>query len=266
MTETAIDRAWAAAEAPDAGDAEAARFWEVFAGAELHLVIDPASLDEDGPPKPLTFPVEGAETALVFDTEARMAAFMEEGAAHLTLSGRAVVAMFAGTGAQLGLNLGDAPSATVLPASALDWASAALGQPIEAETAADAALAAPRGATPDLLQRIDARLAGMAAAVAEAWLCGLGAGRPGEAAPLILCVALRTPEAERPVVAALAETARFAGGERAAFDIAVIGAEDPRMAAARKVGLGFEPADPAQEVSVAPVAPGGDPSKPPKLR
>lgn len=263
---TPIDAAWAATEAPGAGDAETARFWEVFSGAELHLVIDPNSLEGDGPPRPLTFPVEGAETALVFDTEARMAGFMEEGAAHLTLSGRAVVAMFAGTGAQVGLNLGDAPSATVLPAAALDWAASALRQPIETETAGAASLTVPRGATPDLLQRLDARIAGMGAAVAEAWLCGFGSARRGQASPLLLCVGLREREAERSVVAALAETARFAGGEKAAFDIAVVGRDDPRMAAARKVGLGFEPADPSETGRVEPVAPGSDPANPPKLR
>ncbi|MEO1611403.1 MAG: hypothetical protein AAFU55_03460, partial [Pseudomonadota bacterium] len=46
-------------------------------------------------------------------------------------------------------------------------AGQALRQPIEADTAADAALSVPRGAMPDLLARLDARLAGMGAAVAE---------------------------------------------------------------------------------------------------
>ena len=95
MTETALstplDEAWLATDAPGAGDAAMARFWEVFAAAELHLLIDPSSLDGDGTPAPLLFPVEQVETALVFDTASRMAAFMEQGAAHLTLSGRAVI-------------------------------------------------------------------------------------------------------------------------------------------------------------------------------
>lgn len=267
MTETPLDTAWVATEAPGAGDAEMARFWEVFAGAELHLVIDPASLEGEGTPQPVTFPVEGTDTALVFDTEARMAAFMEDGAAHLTLSGRAVVDMFAGKDAQLGLNLGEAPSATILPKPALAWAAQALRQPIEADTAADAALSVPRGAMPDLLARLDARLAGMGAAVSEAWLCGLGtSARRGQMQPLVLCVALRTPQAEQSVVSALAETARFAGGDKAAFDIAVMGPSDPRLEAARKVGLGFEPQNPADGERVEPIAPGSDPGKPPKLR
>ncbi|MEM7525902.1 MAG: SseB family protein [Pseudomonadota bacterium] len=258
---TALDDAWATTEAPGAGDAEMARFYDVFAATELHLLIDPASMEGDATPQPLLFPVEGTDTALVFDTEDRMASFMEDGAAHLTLSGRAVVGMFAGRGVQIGVNLGDAPSATVLPTAAVDWAAEALRQPIEAAeaNAAEMTLTVPRGVLPDLMMRLDGKLSAMSAAVAEAWLCGLGSGRR---AGLILCVSLRTPRAEQAVVSALAETARFAGGDRAAFDIAVLTRDDPRLVAARKVGLGFEPADP-EEAERRAAAP--DPTQPPKF-
>ena len=82
----------------------------------------------------------------------------------------------------------------------------------------------------------------------------------------MLCVALRTPHAEQSVVAALAETARFAGGDAAAFDIAVLSPKDPRLDAARKVGLGFEPQNPEDLLTVERAAPGMDPDSPPKLR
>ena len=266
MTETPLDRAWSATESPTAGDAEMARFYDTFAAAELHLLVDQASIEGDGVPQPLTFPVDGVDTALVFDTAERMASFTEDGAAHLTLSGRAVIEMFAGSAAQLGVNLGDAPSVTILPPSALAWAADALRQPIEADTTAEATLTVPRGAMPTLLMQIDAKLAGMGGGVAEAWLCGLGAGGGrGRPAPLILCVVLRAAEAETAVVSALAETARFAGGERAAYDIAVMGPGDPRLEAARKVGLGFEPARPEVE-RADPAPPGSDPKTPPRLR
>ena len=48
MSDTPIDAAWAATEAPGAGDAETARFWEVFAGAELHRVDEDAYHDVIG--------------------------------------------------------------------------------------------------------------------------------------------------------------------------------------------------------------------------
>lgn len=261
---SALDRAWAAAEAPGAGDAEMARYYECFAAAELFMPVEPDSLEGDGPPRPALFALESGDTALVFDREARLAAFMGGdggdggGAAHLTLSGRAAIAMFAGRGVGLAVNLGEAPSATVLPADAVDWAAAALSQPIEAEEGREILLRAPRGAAPDLLTRLDARLSAMGGEVKEAWLCGLG-GREGG---LVLCVALRVAEAERGVVGALAETARFAGGDAPAFDIAVMAASDPRLAAARKAGLGFEPGAPES----ARPGPGGDPAQPPKLR
>lgn len=258
MTETLLtplDRAWAAAEAPGAGDAGMARYYDVLAAAELFLAIDPATLD-GAAQAPVLFTVEGVETALVFDTEWRIAAFMGDGSAHLALSGRAVVAMFAGKGVQIGVNLGHAPSATILPAAAVDWAAEALRQPIEAEAGGAMVLTRPGGATPDLLARIDAKLAGIGSVLAEAWLCGTGT--EGD---LTLCITLREAEAERAVVAALAETARFAGGERAAFDIAVLRAGDPRLAGARRTGLGFEIAAPPEAGRQGP-----DPSLPPKLR
>lgn len=265
--ETPLDRAWETANTELAGDAEMARFYDIFAATELFLLIDPDTLADGKTPKPLTFPVEGAETALVFDTEARLAGFMEDGAAHLTMSGRAVISMFKGTGAQLGLNLGDAPSATILPAQAIDWASEALTQPIETTEIGDAVLTVPRAVMPDLLQALDGKLAGMGAVVSEAWLCGLGAsaGR-GKPQPMVLCVCLRERAAEQSVVSALAETARFTGGDAPAYDIAVLPEGDAKMEAARKVGLGFEPQNPEAVMQAEPVAPGMDPDKPPKLR
>lgn len=265
--ETPLDRAWRTATAPLAGDAEMARFYDIFAATELFLLIDPDTLEDGRTPKPLTFPVEDVETALVFDTEARLAAFMEDGAAHLTLSGRAVITMFKGAGAQLGLNLGDAPSAAILPAAAIDWAAEALAQPIETTEIGDAVLTVPRAVMPDLLQALDGKLAGMGAVLSEAWLCGLGAsaGR-GKPQPMVLCVCLREARAEQSVVTALAETARFTGGDAPAYDIAVLAADDPRMDAARKVGLGFEPQNPEDVMRAEPAAPGMDPAKPPKLR
>ena len=265
--ETPLDRAWETANSALAGDAEMARFYDIFAATELFLLIDPDTLTDGAAPKPLTFPVEGAETALIFDTEARLAGFMEDGAAHLTMSGRAVIAMFKGTGAQLGLNLGDAPSATILPSEAISWAAEALAQPIETTEIGDAVLTVPRAVMPDLLQALDGKLAGMGTVVSEAWLCGLGAsaGR-GKPQPMVLCVCLRERQAEQSVVSALAETARFTGGDASAFDIAVLPADDAKMNAARKVGLGFEPQNPEETMRAEPAAPGMDPDKPPKLR
>lgn len=264
MTETALDRAWAAAEA---GEGAMARYYDVFAATEFFLMVEPETLEGDGPPRPVLFEVEGVATALIFDTEARLADFAEGAAAHLTLSGRAVAEMFAGKGAQLGVNLGDAPSATILPAEAVDWAAAAFRQPIEQDAEAGLALTVPRGASPHVFAALDAKLAGLGAEVAEAWLCGLGGAgataKRGEE-PLILCLRLRAAFAESGVVAALAETARFAGGDRPAFDIAVLAEGDPRLAQARRVGLGFEPAAPSEPK--APKIPGGDPEEPPILR
>lgn len=262
--ETALDRAWTQANGDTAGDGGMSRFYDVFAATELFLLIDSASLEGSSTPQPALFPVEEINTALVFDTEERLAAFMEDGAAHLTLSGRAVIEMFAGKGVQLGVNLGDAPSATILPTTAVDWAASALRQPIEASLDQTVTLTLPRGVLPTLLTALDAKLAGMGVVVAEAWLCGTGGGRRSEG--LILCLVMRIEGAEQAAVAALAETARFAGDDKAAFDIAVLASDDPRLASARQVGLGFEPQAPVAPESVERAAPGMDKDKPPRLR
>lgn len=262
--QTALDRAWAQANDETAGDGGMSRYYDTFAATELFLLIDPASLEGATTPQPALFPVEDIDTALVFDTEERLAAFMEDGAAHLTLSGRAVIEMFAGKNVQLGVNLGDAPSATILPTAAVDWAASALRQPIEAALDQAVTLTLPRGVLPTLLTALDAKLAGMGAVVAEAWLCGTGGGRRSEG--LVLCLVMRVEDAEQAAVAALAETARFAGGDKAAFDIAVLAPDDARLASARKVGLGFEPQAPAAPEPVERAAPGMDKDNPPRLR
>lgn len=45
MTETPLDRAAMLADAPDAGDAERAHYYEVFAAAEFFLAIEPETLE-----------------------------------------------------------------------------------------------------------------------------------------------------------------------------------------------------------------------------
>lgn len=253
MSMTLLDEAWAQASAPGAGDAEMARYYEVFAAAELFLAIEPETLESDAP-QPLLFSLETGETALLFDREDRLADFFGAETAYLSLSGRAALSMFAGGGVQLGVNLGDSPSATILPAEAVSWAVAIIEDEARAEEGGALTLTKPVSADEALLRRIDARLAGMAGIVTEAWLCGDDEGG------LVLCLRLSVASAETRVVAALAETSRFAGGDSPAFAIAVVEEGERALLAARRLGLGFTIEAPEHRVEKIP---GADP---PKLR
>ena len=127
---TPIDLAHAAMEAAPGDEAARRRFYEVLAASELCLLL--AHEPEGEVLDPAMFEPEGRPCVLAFDGEARLAAFAEGAAPYAALSGRALAGMLAGQGVGLGLNLGVAPSAILLPAEAVAWLAEMLpGAPLE---------------------------------------------------------------------------------------------------------------------------------------
>lgn len=247
--ETALDRAMARAE----GDATDGRAVDALLNAELCLLLEGPV--EDGPPRPVVLQLEAGPTALAFDREERLAAF-GAGAHYLAAPGRDLVALLAERGLNLAVNPGVAPSELFHDAEALGWMARASALRAVAEEARPAALGPPSGAPEALLSALDAKIAGLGPALAEAWLV------ESDGAPLLLAVergrwgAGEAGEAHRAALArALGETGRLAG-----VDLAVaFAAEGPLLAAARRVGLGFE--GPAPETPAGPRREG-----PPRLR
>ncbi|MXU64652.1 SseB family protein [Oceanomicrobium pacificus] len=260
MTDTPLDRAHAAMEADPANDAARLRFYERLADSELHLLLD--AEPEGDRARPLVFELESGPTVLLFDREARMAAFLDAPAPYLTLSGRALVTMLAGQGMALGLNLGVAPSSILLPADAVDWLAATLPDAGEA-LALRPARFLPPGTLPEaILTALDTKLANMSAVASAAWLVQ-AEYEDGTRQHLLALVDV--PEgAQDGISSAVAEALRFSGVEAGSLDVTFLRRDDPLMDPLGRTGLRFDLPE-LHMPKAAPLAPGMDPSKPPKL-
>lgn len=269
--ETALDRAMR----ESGGDAAAGRAVDALLSSQLFLLLDAAHLHEDahanpGRLRPKTLPLEAGETALAFDTEERLAAFAGGEAAYAEVSGRLLAGMLAGEGVHLAVNPGVAPSELFHEAAALRWMAEVSATRTEAQDAAPGAVGPPSAASEALAAALDAKLAALAAGLAEAWLVQADGPR------LILALRERgtwgedeAAERHRAALAkALGETARLAAPEGPPLEAAFPApAEAAAWAAIRRVGLGFDlPAPAAPSGPQARPAPGSDPARPPKLR
>ena len=103
MMETPLDRAHAAMMSAPEDEGARLRYFGVFAGTEFALLLT-------GPPGEMvdlkTLEVEERTLALAFDSEVRLAEFVEGAADTLTLTGSDLADLLAGTGLGLGVNLG----------------------------------------------------------------------------------------------------------------------------------------------------------------
>lgn len=262
MTQTPIDRAHAAMEAAPDDDTARLAFYERLADAELYLLLEAEPEGRDITPR--IFPVEGAEFVLAFDREERLSAFAEGPAPYAALPGRVVAGLLAGQGLGLGLNLGVAPSAILLPAEAIAWLAGTLAEGPREVEARPEELTAPHGLPERLVTALDTKLALAAGLARSAYLVGVryAGGRPGH----MLAFMAAAPGAEEALARATAEALVFSGLEAGEIDVAFFDLSDPIAARLARVGLRFDLPEPPK-VQVAEVTPPGmDPARPPRLR
>jgi hypothetical protein len=267
VTDTPLDAAARAADAPDAAPDARARFYALLLETALCVPVRPRAGDDD-PVRPQVFDLSQGAAALAFDDDARMAAFFEGPTEYVVLPGRAMTTLLAQARLGLGLNLGDAPSATLLDAATVAWLAAEMGGET-VETAAPAAGALtvrpPTGASPALPAALAQRLAQFPGVVAEAWLARLG---PPDA-PGALTVALTlSPAARRADRALSAELGRAAAphappGET--VSIATLEDGHPLLPALRRHGAPLHAPPEAPRDDASPRAP-ARPAAPPRLR
>ena len=180
------------------------------------------------------------------------------------LSGRRIVAMLAGQGIGLGLNLGVAVSSTLLPAEAVAWlAAVAAEEPMEA--AGRLCAFAPPGELPgDLLEALGIKLAAMAAVIGAAHLATARHEDGTEGALLAL---IGVPEAARAEVArAVAEAVRFSDTAGPALDVVFPADGGATARAVARVGARLDLPRPAERPVPARGGPRMDPVRPPILR
>ncbi len=257
--DTPLDRAHAAMEAAPADEAARLAFYDCLAGAELFLLLQAEA--EGDRITPEVFGLESGPVVLAFDREDRLAAFLGRPAPYAALSGRRLAAMLAGQGLGLGLNLDVAPSAMLLPAEALDWLAATLGQGTDAVEARIERLSPPQGLPEAVLTALDRKLAAAEGLARAAYLADVD--YTGGAAGHLLAFIDAVPGAEAALTEAVAEALTFSGIEAGMIDVVFLPATGPVAATLARVGLRF---DLPQPVPVGPAAPGSDPDRPPRLR
>ena len=215
--ETALDRAHDAMIR--AGETEAARraFFAALAAAELVVVLEAEVAPGADSLRPLTLTTEAGEIVLAFDTEARMAGFMDAGTPVATLPGRVLAQMLAPAGLGLGLNLEVAPSAILLGAEAMTWLAEIAPAETRLRNERISSMQAPDGLPAGLLDVLDARLAMLAGQGQHAYLAR--ARFEGGETALVLGLVGTAEGARAGVTQAIAEALSLAGFADTALDV-----------------------------------------------
>lgn len=254
---TPLDQAHAAMTAAPEDDAERLRFYERLADSELFLLLTEEVTGDQLAPS--IFDTSDGRFALAFDREERLTAFTEGPAPYAALSGRAIAGLLSGQDIGLGLNLGVAPSAFLVPAGALSWLSDTLEARPEEFVERPEEIAPPTGLPERLVTGIDTKLASARGLARMAYLVAVT--YPGRRPGHMLAFIAPVPGAEGALTNAISEALVFSGVEAGTLDVAFFAPSDPIAAKLARHGLRF---DLPQVEAMKP--PGSDPTKPPKLR
>ncbi len=261
MTEaTPLDTAHAAMMADEGNDTARLRFYERIADVELFMLL------EDEPDDDNVSPVLLDEAyVLVFDRIERLASYVGHAAPYVALSGRAIAGMLEGQPLGMAVNMNVAPSAILLPGSAVAWLRDTLAHAPGQIEAKIERVVPPKGLPETLIAAIDAKLATATGMAAGAWLVGVE--YEGGARGHLLGFVGAIPRAQDALVRAASEALTFSGIEAGAMDVGFFAPTDPTVEKLSKVGLRFDlpQMEPLQKTPRMEV-PGSDPSKPPILR
>lgn len=263
MTLTALDEAHLATEADPEDVPARLRFYSRLIETELFVLLQEEAQGDQI--RPRIFDLEDGAIVLAFDLESRLSDFTGMPAPYAALPGRVLVAMLTAQGGLgLGLNLGDAPSARVLPPEILDWLAEAVGEAPQVLEGRIDTLHPPHGLPDLVLSALDDTLRRMEGLAALAYLAGatFEGGRRGHVLALIDAV----EGAEGALARAVQNALALSGIEAGALDVTFIAASDARAADFARVGLRVDLPVPAAPQAAELIAPGADPARPPKLR
>ncbi len=260
---TPLDQAHARMEATPGDDAARLRFYQCLADGELILLLQDEPQDENLTPQ--VFELEDGPVVLAFDSEERLSAFAGAIVPYAALPGRVVAGLLAGQGIGLGVNLGVAPSSTLLPPEALDWLAKTLGTlaPDALETTA-ADFRQPVFLPEALVAALRIKLTPAASVIAAALIAE--AAYPDGSLRYLLALVDVPPEAETPLARACAEAVAFCGLEESTLDVTFPRSTDALLRAMAPVAQTLDLPRPVAAPPIQPQAPGTDPSRPPILR
>ena len=265
--QTPLDRAHAAMIADMDDPARRAAFLEELAASGLFILLKEEA--RGGAIDPQLTEADGRRLVLAFDREERLAAFIREPAPNAALPGRMLVEMLAGRGIGILLNPGVAPSQWIIEPEAVDWLAGVLSSALpSAGEGRILRFLPPPPLAPELLARLDVRLARAGGLARAAWLVGVAHEGGGEGALLVFVDPLAGSEAA--LARAIAESLAFSDVSDPALDVAFLESGDPRLEEIARHGLRIElPAvkhGAAERLTPPAAPPGSDPEKPPRLR
>lgn len=265
---TPYDRAHAAMEAAPEDERARLAVYDRLADAELFVLLE--SEPDGADITPQLFSTEEGDFVLAFDLEERLAEFSDEPVPYAALPGRVIAQNLAGEGIGLGINLGVAPSAMLLPPEALEWLvdtlthapQAAAGRPVAFHEPA-----LPPAVLGALLPAFEAKFEQLAGMASHALLGGVTYDDDRRGHVLAF---LGAPEPAQPGIAkAMAEALAFSGLESGELDVTFLSPDDPAAAVLLDKALVLALPEPVvedvQEIRPG-SAPGMDPTKPPILR
>ena len=260
MDQSELDRAHAAME--DGDDAARLRFYATLADTEVFLLL--AGDPDDDRVVPETFAIEGAEYALIFDSEDRLSDFTKRAAPYTGLPARALIGMIAGQGVGLALNPEVAPPAMLIDADAVAWLAETLQHAPEAGEARLVGVSAPKGLPDAVLSALDRKLTKMPGLARRVYLAAAEYADGGRGHVLAFVDADQTAEAA--LAHAAGEALTFSGVDAGVLDVIFVRSGDTMADRMGRVGIRFDLPQIQKATPVTPTAPGSDPGKPPRLR
>ncbi len=247
MTQTPLDIAFARFEADPENETLRRAYFAAIMRSELQLLLN---AEPDQTLDPVLIEDNGHTYALGFDTADRLASFTETTAPSAILAGRDALDILSPARLGLGLNLGVAASAYMLPKEALDWL-VTVGKEAKIATPIGDTFALPH-AEQEFLEALDMFLAGLAGQATTAHFAQLPPSTP------VLMFSGHPEIAKSALTKATAEFFAILG----AAPVAVMFEEDlDDPDALRGAGLTFTLPKLAETKP-----PGADKSKPPRLR
>ena len=259
---TDLDQAHARMTAAPEDDAARLGYFASLADTSLYLLLEAEPQGEEIAPR--VFALEDGPVVLAFDSAERLAEASGVAVPYALLPGRVVARALAGQGAALGINLGTEAPAFLVPPDALAWLADTLDHAPGQADARPIAIAPPSGLPSDLTEALAAKLARLTGLAEAALLAGVTyeGGRRGH----MLAFLGADPADEAALAHAAAEALTFSGVEAGEMDVAFLAPEHAAARALARVALRLDLASPAPRPIAAPIAPGSDPEKPPRLR
>lgn len=259
---TPLDRAHAAMENGPDDDSARLQFFERLAESELFLMLAADAGDDQVTPE--LFDLGDARYVLVFDREERLVSFAGQPTPYVALSGRVIAGMLVGQGIGLAVNPDVAPSAILLPETAVDWLNTTLANAPD-EIEANIVEVSPPVSLPEILvTALDTKMATAMGLAQAAYLVEVSynTGTRGHLLGFIDAV----PEAQDALAKASAEALTFSGIEAGALDVGFFRTSDAMVERMAKVGLRFDLPQLQEPVLQTIAMPGSDPDKPPILK